>query len=313
VSSPPAPIPSRPSKPQKQPPTPAPFATLEMLCILMIVLPGVMGQMSSRPVDAAAARNVMMFRLGCTVVGMIGLITIWIVRAIRKKNAPPEVAPPPSPTAPVPLANPWDANAATARRALMVTSSGTRADLWRINVYDCKHNRSVLTGFLVAPLFFGLLISGRALGRGDYGAVAITLGVCLALWVTFILVAYAVITFRRFPRRDTVQFCVNSATAEGFYDETIEKTQFTPWADIRDIREIEGDICVWTKAGKSFQVLRSAFRDTDASRRFYEALVGLWKSGGTQWPSEAVMAEFAPPLPPTPSVQTTMVPPPPAL
>lgn len=83
---------------------------------------------------------------------------------------------------------------------------------------------------------------------------------------------------------------------------TPEKTLFVPWSDVDQIHFEGGDIYVChhnrevTRQGlMRFTLMREAFANPAVAKRFYNAAVALWQSGGLASPPAELRAEFADP------------------
>ena len=109
-----------------------------------------------------------------------------------------------------------------------------------------------------------------------------------AIWTLFLRCIFWLEIKKRFPSPNTVRVCTSSLSGQGFHDATPDGTSLSEWNQVKDIREVQGDIYISAGLGNNRFIPRSAFPDEEAMRQFYLAAVTLWKSNGLLWPGEAI-------------------------
>ena len=255
----------------------------ETMLIVPIV---VLNFQSSKPIDAAHARVSALFRLGVSVVCVVGFIAVQVLKR-RAKAAEPVI-------------NPVAPSLPAGDRAISVTYRGTREDHWRCNLYVLFNRRSTLIVFYVLGFLPAVLIA-REVAKSDAALAALGFPILHMLgfagWMTFILFTLGAGIAQRFPYPGSVRVCTTSLTAEGFQDVTPEKVIPIGWGQVSAIRESRGDIYLWAGQNGCF-IPRCAFADPDAAKQFYRAANILWKSRGAVWPDEPADDRSPPPVAP---------------
>lgn len=243
------------------------WQTVFMAMLFTSVIP------SSPAIDPAHARAGAAFRMCVSVIGLIGLIVV-----LQRKNKLPKE----------PAAD-RDTMLIPGEPVIQVTYNSTPVDTWRCTHYILFrdwHWWCFYLGF-GALSAFGMSSSvnrDNPILAVDLFPLFVVVGV--AAWIAFTYFLCWVTYKGRFPTPDTQRVCTSTLTARGFHDASPDKTSHIAWKQVRAIRMHNGDTYVFAKWGDAHFVSRTAFPDEAAARRFYAAVVTLWKSNGTVWPGD---------------------------
>jgi hypothetical protein len=173
-------------------------------------------------------------------------------------------------------------------RAISVTYRNTLEAARRCELYTLLNKKVNLLIFAFIGMI-GAIMAANQIVRFNPSLSLLLLPVfhLLAFWafLAYIAFIHLVLVRAKFPRRDSVRVCTTSLSADGFQDVTPDKIIPIPWQKVHQIREVAGDVYVWTITGGCY-IPRSAFESLDAARRYHRAAVTLWQSRGTEWPDD---------------------------
>ena len=265
--------------------------------------------------------TILMWRVGCALVGLVGWSICALVMYFRFP-APPKGATAPNtgparlamplpgnaPVAPLPggvQANPWDSTIRPAYAApatpqpqpdlsgphWIIAYQSQRANLLRAELWAMSHrkpDRGTLFVLLGPPAFGVLLSLSMWLPWGWLGGLVASVFCLLLCWGLVALIIWENI-HKRFPRADTVRGGHAALTSDGFYDIMDTKTAFAPWSDVTSIRQHNGDFFIRyhnparTAVGGNL-ITGAGFPDRATADQFYQSALTLWKSGGRDLP-----------------------------
>lgn len=215
-------------------------------------------------IDAAHARNALIFRLAVTLVALVGVPITW--KMIKKTQA---------------------AELAMASSGLgdvveKVQYQSTPAALWRCNLHGFKRPK-----FLAAILVPSVLLSASEASTLQGSSLVFKVFVFMILSVVFSLAAAAIMLmvlwlFLRSlkPSGSGPRTTTTTLTRTAVADTTPERQTVIPWREVTEIRHHHGDIYFWASNAGCF-IPREAFPDPTTALRFFETARQLWQEGKT--------------------------------
>jgi hypothetical protein len=283
---------AEPTKKKQQKPPSQPFAieTVFYVMIAMSLIP------RGEAIDAAHARSAALFRMTVTLVGVLGLIVTFFIKRSRAANAPTD----PAASIPLPFqaaANPWDmaAGPQVAWQGIVATYAMTRQSALRNEKMAMKRNPKMLLPLLSFPTFMTVL---SAAANWNKLSTAALIGQSFLVYFGMLALLAAIsciLFFARFPKPDSVRRCTTYLSSDGIVDVTPDKTNTMDWSAIAKVLEEDGDLIFLPKSGSlGFCIPREAFDGIEAARRFYQAALVYWQSGGSASPSAEALREFGP-------------------
>ncbi|HEX3128259.1 MAG TPA: hypothetical protein VH394_13090 [Thermoanaerobaculia bacterium] len=213
-------------------------------------------------IDAAHARNALIFRLAVTLVALVGVPITW--KMIKKTQAAEKAA----------------AAVAVGDTVEEIQYQSTPAALWRCNLHGFQRPK-----FLAVVLVPTLLLSAsEAATLQDSSLVFkifmfLTMSVVSSLGLAAFLLLVLWLFLRSLkPSGSSPRVTKTTLTRTAVVDSTPERQTIIPWREVAEIRHHQGDIYFWASNSGCF-IPREAFADPRSALRFFETARQLWQEG----------------------------------